>query len=119
MLFVTKKIKTQLEEAKRISDIVNNDKLSAFSKAHSLYMLWWNFKDETAKNIFEMMRGSPALRKGWFDHLEENRRRSERHEHVNYGDAHFEFARIMREDFKFSEEQRQAMLNTYKYLFKP
>ncbi|MBQ3124220.1 MAG: hypothetical protein IJC09_02205 [Clostridia bacterium] len=102
MLFVTKEMKIQLANARKvagIADIVNNDKLSAYFKAFSLFQRWCTFEDETARNIFEMMRGSSALREGWYEHLEENRKKQDNETHVRYKKSYFEFCKIMREDF--------------------
>lgn len=102
MLFVTKEMKIQLANARKvagIADIVNNDKLSTYTKACRLYQHWCTFGDETSKNIFEMMRGSAALRDGWYKELEENSKKQDNGTYVRYKKSYLEFYKIMREDF--------------------
>ncbi len=89
----------ELENAKKISEIINNGKFSVYAKALRLYQLWYYFKDATAKSIFEMLRGSSALKEGWYKDREENRKNHENGVHISFKEYYLEFGRIMYMDF--------------------
>lgn len=102
MIFVTKEIKTQLENAKKIADIVNDESRSTYSKALGLYQIWYYSKDKTAKNIFEMLRGSSALKEGWYKDREENQKKYEKGVHISFKESYLEFCKIMKVDFEIT-----------------
>lgn len=85
MLFMSKDAKAQLEEYQAISEIVNDQALSVYTKAAKLNELWFRNKSQTARSIVCLLLHHPDMKEGY------DRATKAMHEHTANG-VHYQYS---------------------------